>query len=490
MVALSPGTRHLSRRALLGLLAAGGSAALLAACGGGGTAAAPTSAPAGAPTTAPAAAPTTAAAPAVGATPAAQPTTAAAAGAAATSAPQAASGAAAAIRVSFRQGSDAEWQQKFIPRFQQANPNIKVTLDVLPGEPEYWAKVQALYATGQVADMIWASLGNYKNFADKGLLNALDPIIAKNKYDLGDYTAPGLENMKWNGKLYGMPWGAHTGNCGVMYNADLLDKDGVKIEDATKDFDSLYQAAVKLTKASGDKRTQFGFIPASGQIGMNNVIRSFGGDFMDKAGQKLTLDSQQAMAGITWLQKMWKDTSITFGGGLNPDELFANGQIALYQAWWGNQFVPGDKQINGKFKWDIVRMPVGPGGVVGTQLTINGIAMSSITKQPDATWEYIKYMMDPASQIEIVLNNGGRPGQRRAVLDNAELAAKLKAPKTFIPLYDTALPWPEPANHRWPELNTAVDQVFGPIWTGKVALDAGMKDATAKLQEILSKPKA
>ena len=59
-----------------------------------------------------------------------------------------------------------------------------------------------------------------------------------------------------------------------------------------------------------------------------------------------------------------------------------------------------------------------------------------------------------------------------------------------MPLYDTALPWPEPANHRWPEFNTAVDQVFGPIWTGQAALDAGMKEVTSKLQEILDKPKA
>ena len=50
------------------------------------------------------------------------------------------------IKVNFRQGTDAEWQQKLIPQFQQKYPNIKVTLEVQPAEPEYWAKVQALYA--------------------------------------------------------------------------------------------------------------------------------------------------------------------------------------------------------------------------------------------------------------------------------------------------------------------------------------------------------
>ncbi len=369
-------------------------------------------------------------------------------------------------------------------------PNIKVTLDVLPGEPEYWAKVQALYATGQVGDMIWASLGNYKNYADKGLLHELDSIINKDKYDLKDYKTVAIDTMKWNGKLYGMPWGAHTGNCAVMYNADLLDKEGVKIDDATKSYDALYEAAVKLTKGSPGSRDQYGFLPAGGQIGMNNHIRAYGGDFYDKDGKKLTLNDTPAMDAIKWIAKMWKDTAPTFGSGFNGDELFANGKIAMYQAWWGNQFTPGDAAIAGKFKWDIVQMPKGPKGIVGTQLTINGITMSGITKEPDATWTYMKYMLDPETQVQIVLNNGGRPAVRNAVLNNQDLLAKLKAPKVFVPLYDTALPWPEPANHRWPEFSTAVDQVFAPIWTGQVALDAGMKEVTSKLQEILDRPKA
>jgi len=394
------------------------------------------------------------------------------------------------IHLNFRTGSDAEWQQKFIPQYQAANPGVKLTLDVLPGEPDYWAKIQALFATGQVGDFIWASVGNYKGFALKNIFSPLDPIIAKDKYDMSDYSTPGTSNMTVNGKLYGLPWGAHLQSCAVMYNQDLLDKDGVKIEDATKSFDDLYAAAVKLTKSSGGKRTQFGFVPSSGQTGMLPVVRSYGGEFYDQAGQKLALDSPQAMAGISWMLKMWKDASITFGGGLNSSELFANGQIAMVHAWYGNQFDPGEKAINGKFKWDIALMPKGPANVIGTMFTINGIAMSSITKHPDETWGYMKYMMDPVNQVQIVENGGGRPAARHSVLNNTELMTKMKAHKVFVPLYDTAQPWPEPGNHRWPEFNTAVDQVFGPIWTGQATIDAGMKDVTSKLQEILDKPTA
>lgn len=466
------GKEPFSRRRAVFSLIGGMSAVVLAACGGG------TATPA-----APAAGNTTGGAANTG-------NTAAKTTPAANNAAPAQTAQKAEIHVNFREGSDAEWQQKLIPAFQQKNPNITVKLDVLPGEPEYWAKVQALYSTGQIGDMVWASLGNYFNFADKGIFNALDPIISKDKYDVGDYYNGALDSMKWNGKQFGMPWGAHTGNVAIMYNANLLDEAGIKPDDLNKSYDALYEAAQKLTKGPAGNRTQFGFLPASGQIGMNVTIRSFGGEFMDKAGKKLLLSEPAAMDAIKWIQKMWADTAPTFGSGFSGDEYFANGRVAMTQAWWGSQFTPGDKAIAGKFKWDFVQMPKGPKGVVGTQFTINGIAMSGITKQPDATWTYMKYMMDPAVQVEIVSNNGGRPAPRKAVLENQELLSKLKAPKVFVPLYQNAMPWAEPANHRWPEFNTAVDQVFGPIWTGAATLDAGMKDATSKLQEILDKPKA
>ena len=99
-------------------------------------------------------------------------------------------------------------------------------------------------------------------------------------------------------------------------------------------------------------------------------------------------------------------------------------------------------------------------------------------------------MMDPVTQEEIVLNNGGRPAARKAVLDNPKIMSTVTSHKAMRPLYDTALGWPAPANSRWPEFTTALDQVMGPIWTGAIELDPGMKSATTKLQEILDKPKS
>lgn len=417
------------------------------------------------------------------------------AAAAATKAPAAAPTTAPAakqveIHTNFRQGGDAEWQARLMPKFMEKNPNIKVVLDTLPAEPEYWAKVAALFATGQAGDFIWASNGNFLGYAENGVPRELDSIISKDKYDLGDYTKVGLDNMRYQGKVFGMPWGSHCQNCLVMYNEDLLKEAGVTIEQAVASYDALYEAAKKATKGAAGSRTQFGFLPAGGQTALNCNLRAFGGETYDAAGKKLLMNDPAAIEAIKWTQKMWKDTAPVFGSGFNGDELFATGKIAMVQAGYPNHFVPGDKAIAGKFKWGITLMPKGPKGIVGTQFTVNGITINSASKQPDATWEYMKFMMDPVTQEEIVLNNGGRPAARKAVLDNPKIMSTVTSHKAMRPLYDTALGWPSPANSRWPEFTTALDQVMGPIWTGAIELDPGMKAATTKLQEILDKPKS
>src|SRR5437867_340722 len=114
-----------------GFLLGVGAGALLAACGG---QAPPTAAPAA--TQAPAAAATQAPA-------AAQP---AAAG----------GGGTIEVKVHFRQGDDATWQdKKFIADFNKSQNKYLVRQETLPPQPEYFPKVAALHATGTIGDVVW-----------------------------------------------------------------------------------------------------------------------------------------------------------------------------------------------------------------------------------------------------------------------------------------------------------------------------------------------
>jgi multiple sugar transport system substrate-binding protein len=470
------GTTRLSRRHILGALAATGVIPALAACGGLAPAskpAEPTKPPAPAPaaTTAPAAAATTA--PAAAATPA--------------QAAPAAKG--VEIQVATRGGSDGEIMEKSVVDFAKET-GIQAKHVAYGGEPEYWAKVQSLHATKQVADVIWASVGNLHNFANRGILAELDPLIKADNYDLGDYVPNGLKTCSLNGKLYAMPWGGHPGNGGLLYNTDLLEKEGIKPPDASWTLDTLMDAAKKLTKQSGGRVEQFGFAVGTDFLSLNNIVGGFGGDFLSPDGKQLQLDDAKVKQGLNYVRDLFVTVkaSPVPGPDVNTGNLFASGKVALlHTGYWGH-FSPGEKAIAGKFKWGLDLIPKGPAGKMGTSLTINGQTISSISTKQKEAWLFLKWLMDPKNHIPIVLSGGSRPALRNSVLDNKELNEKLIAHKRFVEAIKTAEPWKMPHNYRWPEFNTTISQVFADVWTGKQTVDEAIPEAKKKLQAVLDKP--
>jgi multiple sugar transport system substrate-binding protein len=481
--------RALSRRSYLKLgLASIGLAAvpLLQSC-----AAAPAT-----PTTAPAQ-PTTAAKPTTApaaATPAAAATTAPAA----TGATPAAKGAAVKpgtkIQISSRGGTDGELLTKSAEDFAKAT-GIQAEHVSYGAEPEYWAKVQALHSTKQVADVIWASVGNFHNFANRGLLAELDPLIKADSYDLSDYLENGLKSLSWKGKLYGMPWGGHPGDAGLLYNVDLLNKAGLNVTEDQESmfdwtYDTLMDAARKTTVESGGKVTQFGYLPVTGYLSLINVIGAYGGEFMTPDGTKLNMDTDEFKKGIGWVRDAFTTYKVapTPGPDLNAAELFATGKLAMMQGGYGNQFSPGDKGIAGRFKWGLTVQPKGPTGNRGTRLTINGQTISSVSQNQDAAWQFVKYLMEPANHIPVVLAGGSRPALRKSVLESAELNEKMESHKVWVKVLNVAEPWRTPANLRWPEFNSTIQQVFAGVWAGTQTLEQAMPEAKKKLQDILDKP--
>lgn len=472
-----------SRRTALKLFGvAGGAAAtsLLAACGG---------------SSAPAAAPTAGATAASGSAPAA--TTAPAGATAAVPAaatPQPAVGKAATIQVVTRGGSDGQIMTTSAAAFTKQNPSIVVKAVSYGPEPEYWSKLQALYATQQVADVIWASSANQLGLANRGLLKNLSPIISADKYDMTDYFPNAVQSMSLNGKLFGMPWGAHPGNGGLVYNVAMVNTAGfAKVtEDPSSildwTYDTLMQAAIKATKRTGSRVDVYGYLPGTDYLSLTNVTGAYGGDFLNADGTQLTMDTPEFLKGMQWVYDAFVTNKVAPAPNANGDQLFDSQKLAMELSGYWGQFQPGIK--NNAFQWNDSLQPTGPSGKRGTHLTINGQCMSSITKYPNQAWDFIKFIMSPAQNIQIVLSGGGRPAARKSVLESPILISKMKAHKVWIKAIETAEPWRQPANFRWPEFTTTIQQAFGDAWVGKQTMDKAIPQAKKLLQTVLDKPAA
>jgi ABC-type glycerol-3-phosphate transport system substrate-binding protein len=66
----------------------------------------------------------------------------------------------------------------------------------------------------------------------------------------------------------------------------------------------------------------------------------------------------------------------------------------------------------------------------------------------------------------------------------------MKAAKVQAMGIEAAEPWRQPANFRWPEFNTTIQQAFADCWVGKQTIQQALPNATKLLQAVLDKPAA
>jgi lactose/L-arabinose transport system substrate-binding protein len=367
-----------SRREVLRLLGLTAAGALLSACGDTGqTNATPTTG------TAAGATPTTGAAAGTTAT-----TAGAAAGAAATEAPGAAATAAAAsgeIIIWDRAGDLFQVLDAAIPAFNKRYPHIKVTHQPV----DVGAKLPSTLATGV-------------NVPDGSFIedNNLGPIN-EHLYDITDWIQPYVNDLvtykvrvnTWNGKIKGIPYDVDPGL--LYYRADILDQNGIKIEDI-KTYDDLLTAAKTLKGKNPNLKpihieNDQGTIP----LWISMFLNQQGVSYLDEKGN-LTLDNPEFRNVTTWLKAV-VDAGVASRTALfSPDDIAADDkdvQIFVPYAIWYNYGI-GNLLKTSKGKWRATRLPAWKaGGSTAASMGGSSFVIPAKGKNPQLAWLFYEYMM-------------------------------------------------------------------------------------------------
>jgi multiple sugar transport system substrate-binding protein len=289
-----------------------------------------------------------------------------------------------------------------------------------------------------------------------------------------------------------LPWGGHPGYQGLLYNEDLLARIGQKPPDATWTRDRVTEVSRQVARVSGDPNTDvYGFTPVTDYLGLIGIVRGNGADFLDKEGKRLVLNSPPGIAALNTYRDFYvrHRFAVMPGHPVSNADLFVQGRLALWQQSYGGQFSPGEARIQGRFKWGMTLIPKGTAGKIGTQLTVNGMALWSGSKAPDAAWTFLKFIMEPETQLPAILSGASRPGLRKSVLRHPKLASDMKAHTVWVDLMETAVPWHQPANYRWAELNEQINKAFAPAWKGEQTIEQALQQNLPAFDAILAKPR-
>jgi multiple sugar transport system substrate-binding protein len=340
------------------------------------------------------------------------------------------------------------WLQGVITNWNQRYPNQKVTLLLLPEASndqlaELVANLQAKSDEYDVIDMdvIWTA-----EFASNGWIIPLP----ESQFPLKDFLKPAVSTAMYQGRLYAVP---DYSNADLLYyRKDILAKAG---RQPPKTWAQLAKLAETVAPKYGLDGYAGTFAPYEGlTVDFAAAVQSAGGSIMSADGNKITVDSPQALDGLKFLvsgfQQGWiPKVTLTYEEE-SAQAAFEAGKFLFLDNWpdvYAALSVPGPhNKVYGKF--GVVALP-GPDGIGSSSLGGANLAISAYSQHQRTALNFIKYMTYLTNEKEMLEQGSFPPVWTQLYTDPAlirsypylpvlEQAINSAQPRPAIPNYDQA----------------------------------------------------
>lgn len=377
-------------------------------------------------------------------------------------------------------GADVDQVRKdFIEPFQQLHPDIVIEHETIAFS-QFWDKLLVYYASGNAPDLMHMSVGYLNEYAEMGLLLNLQPYFNRD-LKASDFFAEPMRAMRYpsqqSGDLYGIPfaWVMTT----LFYNKTMFDEQGVSYPNMDTDWYNVRDIGRKLAKdTNGDgKNERWGFYSSYQYTSFDPILHSFGGRILDDK-YNVMLDNEKGQITTQFMVDLIHKDQIAPPVTQSGINLFSQGNMGMLVE---NIYTLSQFRQQASFDWDIAVMPRGPEKRV-VRVWPDSFAISSVTKNAEAAWELVKYVITKR-QLENKV-----PIYRPLALSKEWMQADQKPNKRII-LESTAYSDPLEFRPRWGEWNTLKNNLLAPAWKGEVSVANALKNAADAIRGVLAAPK-
>lgn len=395
-------------------------------------------------------------------------------------------------------------------KFEEEHPGVKVKREWFP-RGDMHTKQLALAATNTLGDTVRINVAVLtKELVNKNVLASVTPFINKdtkwNQNDQKQFWPGNIANYMMKGEQWGYPVVGHPGCVQYFVNLDHAEKQGVKLPtaDGKWTIDEAVAASQKLQVSSGGRVTVYGVQPCLGGEGAVGMMRMFGGDYYNEEGTKALVSTPESIKGIEWIADLFQKhkVAIPLEAKADAQQVFPGGTVAMtvltsFAAGGAFPRTVGPSAGGGKFKWAVLPPPVGPSGKRETQVSSDGYGLSKQSKNPDVAWDMVKLYVGRElgfNRFKLAL---GSPGSRYDIWGSPEF--KKEFPTLGGLIWDTLVdpaknpplrPWNHPANGRYFETDTAINNILQSVWIGTKKPAEAAAEAQKAAQEIMDKPGA
>jgi multiple sugar transport system substrate-binding protein len=286
--------------------------------------------------------------------------------------------------------------ETLIPAFEAAHPNIKVEAVAYPYDGFRQALLTAL-AGGTGPDLARLDIIWSPEFADQGVLAALDDVMPDFQ-EYADKVFPGpLSTNAYDGHYYGLPLDTNTRV--LVYGPAMLEAAGIDAVPAT--MDEVAAACAQVT-ALGAGNYLFS---DGGTSGWNLLpwIWSFGGDIVNPEMTQATgyLNGEKSVAALEFLKARMDEGCFSdgfIGSGIDNWGSFFGGTIAtMLEGPW---LYPVAESDHPDFAVGGALMPAGDGGSVSVVGGEN-VVLFNTTQQQDAALEFLRFTQSEEYQQQM-----------------------------------------------------------------------------------------
>src|SRR2546421_1382375 len=299
--------------------------------------------------------------------------------------------------------------------------------------------------------------------------------------DRANYLPGPIKSCTYNGQVVAAPLRTDLGV--LYYRTDI-------ISTAPNTWNDL----VSMAKSNASK-TKYGYVWQGSQYeglvcDFSEVLQGYGGTVLDpNDSKKVTVNSPEGVQGLTemvsWVGTI-SPTSITTYTEEPARQAFQNGD-AIFMRNWPYAYSLGNDASKSKVagKFDIHSMPYGGSSTVGHSC-VGGwnMAINAFSKNPDASWSFIKYMLGPAAQKQLAIKGSFTPALK-SVYDDADVKAKQPLFTKLAPILQNALP--RPVSAVYPDLSNIIQTHVHQALTKAATPTAALTALQTQLQALVSK---
>jgi len=312
-------------------------------------------------------------------------------------------------------------QIALVETFESEFPDIDVEVTVSDWDA-YWTALQTSIAGGDAPDVFAMDGPLFPDYQSRGVLLDLAPYIERDGFDVSALADAGVAHFTTpDGGQYGLPRDLNV--VALYYNKAMFDAAGIPYPDETWDWDKLVEVGKQLTiDADGNGQPeQWGFYTETTDMEnyWSELVWQNGGEIISEDRTQTLLGSDEAVAGLQFLQDLIWTHQIMPPADivLQVGDAFEQGLAAMESN--GSWLVP--THLNAGIDLGIAPLPAGAAGQA-TSVNPTGAVVSATTKNPEAAWTFVSWLVGPEAQAQLMQSKAALPVDK-SVLSGAYATA-------------------------------------------------------------------